>query len=459
MQAYINTETLTIIIIAVIIALLIGLFIVLLFMPKNLKHSLEQVFSQTMEQAGENNERQNLLWQNTLRQELLSQLSSLKQEFHNSLLATRQAGIDQARADRTEVRQVLEGMAGMQSQRLGEIRGELDKVLNSVGLGLDKMRQENSAKLEEMRQTVDEKLANTLEKRLGESFMQVSSQLEQVHKSVGEMQNLAVGVGDLKKVLSNVKTRGTWGEIQLGNLLEDIFTCEQLAYNVEIKPGSNERVEFALRMPGRDEAEVLLPLDAKFPREDYERLLAASENADKSAEEAALKALEQSIRKSAKDIRDKYICPPYSTEAAVMFLPTEGLYAEVLRRPGLMDSLQREYKVLAAGPSSLSALLTCLQMGFRTLAIEQKASEVWRVLGAIKTEFGKYGQAMESLRRKLQGAEKDLDKIVIRQRAINRKLTQVESLPQEDAQTMLGLVAPALQEDDFDDQDLSQPED
>ena len=378
-------------------------------------------------------------WQNSLRHDFLNQLSFTRQELQQQLMLTQRGNLEQARADRSELRAQLESLTGLQGQRLGEIRGELEKVLLSISQGLDRLRIENSAKLEEMRQTVDEKLANTLEKRLGDSFLLVSRQLEQVYKSVGEMQNLAVGVGDLKKILTNVKTRGTWGEIQLGNLLEEMFTSEQLAYNVEINPGSGQRVEFALRMPGRgDSQEVLLPLDAKFPQEDYERLLQAVESGDKPAEEAALKALEQRVKLSAKDIRDKYICPPHSTEAAIMFLPTEGLYAEVLRRPGLMDALQREYKVLAAGPSNLSALLTSLQMGFRTLAIEKKASDVWRILGAIKTEFGRYGLVMEKLRKKLHEAETHLDQIATRHRAIDRKLRQVESA--DDAENILGLL-------------------
>ncbi len=433
------------------VALLILLLVALILIAVLLKKSLHSAIIQNLASAEENALKQQAAWQYEFRQELWGQLSNLKQEFNHALLVSRQAGVEQARADRQEVRQVLESMAATQSQRLGEVRHEMENVLASISRGLDKMRDENSAKLEEMRHTVDEKLANTLEKRLGESFMQVSGQLEQVHKSVGEMQSLAIGVGDLKKVLSNVKTRGTWGEIQLGNLLEDMFNKEQLAYNVEVRPGSNERVEFALRMPGK-EREALLALDAKFPREDYERLLAASEQGDKQAEEAALKSLEQNLRKAAKDIKEKYICPPYSLDVAIMFLPTEGLYAEVLRRPGLMDSLQREYKVLAAGPSSLSALLTCLQLGFRTLAIEKKASDVWKILALIKTEFGKYGQTMENLRRKLQGAEKELNKIVTRQNVINRTLNQAETLSPNSSGPMLTLLDPFIEDQPHDEE-------
>jgi DNA recombination protein RmuC len=374
----------------------------------------------------EEREQENLRY-NQFSRNILSQLSPLREEFSRQFMLAQKTGTDQAREDRKELREHLENLGVMQGNRLGEIREAMEKVLHGLSQGLERLRSENSAKLEEMRLTVDEKLAHTLEKRLGDSFMLVSRQLEQVYKSVGEMQNLAVGVGDLKKILTNVKSRGTWGEIQLGNLLENMFTPDQLLYNAEINPNSGQRVEFALRMPGREQ-EVLLPLDAKFPQEDYERLLQAGEEGNREAEEAALKALEQRVRLSAKEIKEKYICPPYSTEMAIMFLPTEGLYAEILRRPGLMDALQREYKVLAAGPSSLSALLTCLQMGFRTLAIEKKASDVWRILGTVKTEFARYGQVMDKLRKKLQEADRQLDQIATRHRAMDRTLREVEQV-------------------------------
>ena len=292
-----------------------------------------------------------------------------------------------------------------------------------------------------MRATVDEKLHKTLEKRLGESFKQVSGQLEQVHKGLGEMQNLAIGVGDLKKVLTNVKTRGTWGEMQLGNLLEQILTPEQYAQNVITKQGSAERVEFAIKLPGRDTHDgktVWLPIDAKFPKEDYERLVEASERADADAVEQAAKQLELRIKAEAGDIRDKYIDPPNTTDFGILFLPTESLYAEVLRRNGLMETLQREFRVVVTGPTTLAALLNSLQMGFRTLAIEKRSSEVWAVLGAIKTEFGKFGGIIEKVQKKLQEASNVIDTAATRTRTIERKLRTVEGLPTNEATALLG---------------------
>jgi DNA recombination protein RmuC len=280
-----------------------------------------------------------------------------------------------------------------------------------------------------------------LEKRLGESFRQVSERLEQVHKGLGEMQNLAIGVGDLKKVLTNVKTRGTWGEMQLGNLLEQILTPEQYAQNVATKQGSAERVEFAIKLPGRDTHDgktVWLPIDAKFPKEDYERLVEASERADADAVEQAAKQLELRIKAEAGDIRDKYIDPPNTTDFGILFLPTESLYAEVLRRNGLMETLQREFRVVVTGPTTLAALLNSLQMGFRTLAIEKRSSEVWAVLGAIKTEFGKFGGIIEKVQKKLQEASNVIDTAATRTRTIERKLRTVEGLPTNEATALLG---------------------
>ncbi|MCA1988537.1 MAG: DNA recombination protein RmuC [Desulfarculus sp.] len=292
-----------------------------------------------------------------------------------------------------------------------------------------------------MRQTVDEKLQGTLEKRLGESFGLVSRQLEMVHKSVGEMQSLAAGVGDLKRVLTNVKARGVWGEIQLGGLLDEVFIPEQVAKNVEIRPGSGLRVEFALRLPGpEDDNELLLPIDAKFPQEDYERLLDAAERADAPAEEAAIRALELRVRGFAKDICDKYVCPPHSTDFAIMYLPTEGLYAEVLRRPGLAESLWRDYRVQVAGPTTLTSILNSLKMGFSTLAIQKRSGEVWQVLGAVKTEFAKYGEVLDKVRKKLQEGENLIDKVAVRKRAIERRLKTVQTLPESEAAGLLGLV-------------------
>ena len=294
-----------------------------------------------------------------------------------------------------------------------------------------------------MRQTVDEKLHATLEQRLGDSFKLVSERLEQVHRGLGEMQTLATGVGDLKRVLTNVKTRGTWGEVQLDALLEQLLTAEQYARNVATRPNSLDRVEFAIRLPGFEKADdeqrpVWLPIDAKFPLEDYQRLLDAQERADPAALEMAFKGLEGRLRDEARKIRDKYVEPPYTTDFAMMYLPTEGLYAEALRRPGLVDGLQRDFRICVAGPTTLAALLNSLQMGFRTLAIERRSSEVWGVLGAVKTEFGKFGEALELTRRKLEQASRSIESAGVRTRQIERKLRGVEALPVLEAQLRLG---------------------
>jgi len=323
---------------------------------------------------------------------------------------------------------------GEQTERhLAEIRQTLEGRLKDI-------QQDNAAKLEQMRATVDEKLQATLETRLGESFRQVSERLEQVHRGLGEMQNLATGVGDLKRVLTNVKTRGIWGEVQLGGLIEDMLTREQYEVNVATRPGSAERVEFAIKLPGQsaDGTPVWLPIDAKFPREDYERLLDAQERADVEGATAASAALERRIRDEAKSIALKYVEPPHTTNFAILFLPTEGLYAEVARRPGLSESLQRDYRVTVAGPTNLCMLLNSLQMGFRTLAIEKRSSEVWQVLGAVKTEFGKFAGVLEKTRRKLLEATSVIDAADVRTRAIERKLRNVESASESDRQRLLG---------------------
>jgi len=309
---------------------------------------------------------------------------------------------------------------------------------------LDAIRTENAAKLDEMRQTVDEKLQSTLENRLGESFNRVVEQLERVHKGIGEMQSLAAGVGDLKKVLSNVRVRGTFGEVQLATLLEQFLSPEQFIRNAQIKENSQERVEFAVRLPGRDSGvEVLLPVDAKFPQEDYERLIAAAELGDSDAVAQAAKDLECRIRQFAKTIRDKYIATPRTTEFAILFLPTESLYAEILGRPGFFEQLQREYHVTLTGPTTFTALLNALQMGFRSLAIEKRSSEVWQILGAVSNEFGKYNEVVDKLSKQLNTAAKSVENLGVRTRAMNRKLRDVEKLPDDTAQILLG---PALAE-------------
>ncbi len=317
---------------------------------------------------------------------------------------------------------------------------KLDKLRETVEVKLMAIQNENSKKLEEMRTTVDEKLHATLEKRLGESFQLVSERLEQVHKGLGEMQQLATGVGDLKKVLSNVKTRGIWGEMQLASLLEQVLTPEQYASNVATKRDSQDRVEFAIRLPGKDNSDTIvwLPIDAKFPQEDYQRLLDAQEMANAELAAIAAAGLESRIRQEAKTIREKYVDPPNTTDFAILFLPVEGLYAEVLRRPGLCESLQLEYRVNITGPSTLAALLNSLQMGFRTLAIEKRSSEVWTLLGAVKTEFGKFGDVLIKTKEKLDQASRQIDAAAVRTRAIERKLKAVEQLPVPEAVQVLG---------------------
>ncbi len=320
--------------------------------------------------------------------------------------------------------------------RIGEMRKTLEDKLAAL-------QADNAQKLEQMRVTVDEKLQTTLEARLGASFKLVSERLEQVQRGLGEMQQLATGVGDLKRVLTNVKDRGGWGEVQLETILEQTLTVEQYERGARVKPGSTEAVDFAIRLPGRGDtdAPVMLPIDAKFPREDYERLLDAQEKGDVDAVRTCAAQLERAIRVQAKSISDKYVVPPHTTDFAVMFLPTEGLYAETIRRPGLVDVLQREHRIVLAGPTTLTALLNSLQMGFRTLAIEKRSSEVWQVLGAVKTEFGKFATVLEKATTQLGHVQKTIGDAGIRTRAIERKLRGVETLPGDEAQQLLGDVA------------------
>jgi len=321
------------------------------------------------------------------------------------------------------------------TDRLAELKTALDGALKAE---LGAIRTENSAKLDEMRRTVDEKLHATLEQRLGESFKLVSERLELVHRGLGEMQTLAAGVGDLKKVLTNVKTRGTWGEIQLEALLEQILTAEQYGKNVATRPGSSARVEFAIRLPGKEDgAPVWLPIDAKFPMEDYQRLVDAQDRVDPVAIEEAGKALESRIKNEARTIREKYIEAPHTTDFAILYLPTEGLYAEVLRRPGLADTVQRDSKIMVAGPTTLAAMLNSLQMGFRTLAIEKRSSEVWMVLGAVKTEFGKFGDALAHTKKKLEEASNSIDNTERRNRALTRRLSGVDAMPAPEAALLI----------------------
>ncbi len=373
------------------------------------------------------------------------QLAKLSESNALQLDGMRQAMVLQSQSAREEqsltlkrfgdtLNQTLTTLTESNALRMTEIRATLEEKILAL-------QTDNAAKLEEMRKTVDEKLHATLEQRLGESFKLVSDRLEKVHQGLGEMQQLAIGVGDLKRVLTNVKTRGTWGEVQLEMLLEQVLTPEQYAKNVETVPGSGERVEFAISLPGRadDNKPIWLPIDAKFPKEQYERLSEAAERADADGVLTAGRDLERTIRLEAKTIAEKYLSPPLTTDFAILFLPTEGLYAEVMRRPGLADDLQRTYRVSIAGPSTLSALLNSLQMGFRTLALEQRSSEVWQVLGAVKTEFTKFGDVLAATKTTLERAAKNIESAEVRTRQMSRKLKSVEALPTDAAELLLGV--------------------
>jgi DNA recombination protein RmuC len=385
-----------------------------------------------------------------LRQELLAQLG----QFQGALLAQ---GSDVARTQNEQIDSFRVQLAALQQQLAqgqNAAREALDAALHrqqqlldlrlaelrqSVEQRLAAIQQDNAAKLELMRATVDEKLHATLEQRLGESFKQVAERLEQVHRGLGDMQTLARDVGSLSRVLSGVKTRGVFGEVQLAALLEQVFTPEQYGVNVATVPGSRERVEFAVKLPGSADTPIWLPIDAKFPREDYERLLDAQERADAAGAEAAAKALENRLRLEARTIADKYLAPPHTTDFALLFLPTEGLYAEALRRPGLFEALQREQRVMLTGPTTLLATLGSLQMGFRTLALEKRSSEVWAVLGAVKTEFGKFGDVLAKTKKKLDEASGTIGDAEVRTRQMARKLKGVEQMPEAQTQALLGL--------------------
>ncbi len=382
--------------------------------------------------------------QNTQIDGFAQQLAKLVEANARQLESMRQAIAEQAKSGREEqalalkhlgdtLNQALSALAESNMQRMTEVRNTLENKLREL-------QADNGARLEEMRKTVDEKLHATLEQRLGESFRLVSERLEKVHQGLGEMQQLALGVGDLKRVLTNVKTRGTWGEFQLANLLEQMLTPDQYQKNVETVPGSGERVEFAIKLPGQDDGgrPVWLPVDAKFPKEQYERLVDAAEHADADGVNAAGKELERVVRSEAKTICEKYVSPPLTTDFAILFLPTEGLYAEVMRRPGLADEIQRLHRVTIAGPSTLAALLNSLQMGFRTLALEKRSSEVWQVLGAVKTEFAKFGDVLAATKATLEKAARNIEQAETRSRVMARKLKTVEALPSEAAQRLLG---------------------
>lgn len=363
---------------------------------------------------------------------LREDIDRLERGMREEIRGSRQESVAALDGLRTLLTQQLDSLQNTTYNRLGEVRGTLES-------GMKTMQEQNAVKLEQMRATVDEKLQATLETRLGESFKLVSERLEQVHAGLGEMRTLATGVGDLKRVLGNVKTRGIFGETQLAAIIDELLTPEQFAVNVATKPGSAERVEFAVKLPGNGDAPVWLPIDAKFPREDYERLLDAQDRADSDAASAAGLELEKKLRIEARKIAEKYVSPPHTTDFAVLFLPTEGLYAEVLRRPGLFESLQRECRVVLAGPTTLSALLNSLRYGFRTLAIEKRSSEVWQVLGAVRTEFSKFGGVLDKVQQQIFTVGNTLNQAGTRTRAIERRLKGVESLNEADSLRMLGL--------------------
>ena len=381
-------------------------------------------------------------------QALQQSLQSMHEKLERIERELRTEITESSRGGRQELTQNLAVFQQSQVQQLTLMQKSIGDTLHQQ---LQQLQKSNADKLDEMRRTVDEKLQTTLEKRLSESFKQVAERLEQVHNGLGQMQKLADGVGSLQRVLTNVKTRGMFGEVQLEALLEQVLTIEQYAKQVETKPRSNQRVDFAIRFPGRGGADgepVWLPIDAKFPREDYERLLDAQDRADAVAAEVAAKALEVRIRTEAKSIAESYLAPPHTTDFAILFLPTEGLYAEVLRRPGLMDTLQRDYRVTLAGPTTLLAMLNSLHMGFRTLALEQQASEVWKVLGAVKTEFERYGDWVEKVREQVQKAADTLDRADTRSRQMRRALKNVEALPEGEAQALLPKFDDALDDTD-----------
>ena len=390
------------------------------------------------------------------------QLAAMQQAVSDALQSAASAQVTQAVASREAQDQSLKRFSDALNEQLRALseanERRLAEVRTAVEQRLTALQQGNEQKLEQMRATVDEKLHATLEQRLGESFKQVADRLEQVHRGLGEMQGLARDVGSLTRVLSNVKTRGTFGETQLAGLLEQVFTPEQYGTNIETVPGTGARVEFAIRLPGQrvDGEPLWLPIDCKFPREDYERLVDAQHAADAVAAEAAAKAIELRLRAEAKTIREKYVSPPHTTDFGILFVPTEGLYAEALRRPGLVEALQREHRVMLAGPTTLLATLTSLQMGFRTLALEKRSVEVWEVLGAVKTEFGKFGEVLAKTKKKLDEASNQILSAERRARVMSRELRSVEALPEAKAKLVLPLPADdAL--DDAEQGDLLEP--
>ncbi len=396
-------------------------------MIRQTSHRLSQQHDTTLREELKNNRDDISLSANGLQQSLTQGLQVISQQQGQSL--------DKFQKQMTDTAQ----MNHMRLESLQEsIVKSLHRVKEEVSRQLESIQRDNNTQLEKMRHTVDEKLSKTLEQRLGRSFELVGRQLEAVQKGLGEMQSLAAGVGDLKKVLTNVKTRGVMGEIQLGNILEQILTPDQYGLNVATIPGSGCHVEFALKLPGKEKGnEVWLPIDSKFPMDRYEQLVDAYESGEADQIQAAVKQLLNTVKSMAKDISQKYIAPPHTTDFGILFLPIESLYAEVVRHPGLMEQLQREYKIVLAGPSNLAAFLNSIQMGFRSLAIQQRSSEVWKILGAVKTEFGKFGSVLDKVQTKLQQASKTIDDVGVRSRAIERNLRAVEALPVHEDHSIL----------------------
>ena len=384
------------------------------------------------------------------REEAAKRSHELREEVSGSLDKTAQTLTTTVGQLGSVQKQQLEGVTAQVQALVETNQQRLEGLRATISEQLGEMREANEKKLEEMRRTVDEKLQGTLEKRLGESFKLVREQLDAVHKGLGEMQSLATGVGDLKNVLTNVKVRGTWAEYQLGAILEQVLTPEQFDRNVATHENSSERVEFAIRLPGRSDDPndcVWLPIDSKFPQEDYIRLTEASKSADAEAVAQSTRELMRSVTQSAKTIAEKYLNPPHTTDFAVLYLPTEGLYAEVLRQPGMVSQLQQDYRVVVSGPTTIAALLNSLRLGFRSLAIEQQASEVWQVLAAVKTEFGKFGEVLDKVKKQLATASNTIDQTQTRTRAMARKLHKVEQLPSGESDELLEF----LPEDEFDD--------
>lgn len=442
------TET-SLLLIVLLVAVAVAIVLLLVMLMRKPHVQLEQALRDE-QRDGRGELRQQLEGMSAAQEQRIegfgARLNQLAVRTDQQLTVLREALNEDARKSRTEsaelqqraadgIGQRLTELTQRNEQRIGEMRTTLEQKLRELQV-------DNAAKLEQMRATVDEKLQTTLETRLGASFKLVSERLEQVQRGLGEMQQLATGVGDLKRMLTNVKSRGTFGEVQLGALLEQMLTIEQYETNCITVPGSSERVEFAVRMPGLHmDQPIRLPIDAKFPREDYERLLDAQDRVDVEAVAVSSAALERQVKLEAKRIRDKYLSPPHTTDFALLFLPTEGLYAEVLRRPGLFDVLQRDYRVVLVGPTTLLALLNSLQMGFRTLAIEKRSSEVWQLLGVVKAEFGKFAGILEKTRDQIDTVRNSIDKAGVRTRAIERQLKGVETLPGVEARGLIGVDA------------------